>query len=171
MSDLEIAIITYEDLMSKEYEFKFNKKTYTLSFKRDNLKHLLGIHKLDDIKNISFLSSNKIKSSDINLINTLNKSAKFPEINERLLAFRKIYKLLNNPVYYKSENILSSYSSIDSDYTFQLPIMCDKSKVILFHVKIKEENLIPVSFYVESIDKVKKSKKGRVFTTKISNLK
>lgn len=163
MSDLEIAIIRYEDLMSKEYEFKFNKKTYTLSFKRDHLKHLLGIHKLDDIKNINSISSKRIESSNMNLINTFNKSAKLSEINERLLAFRKIYKLLNNPVYYKSENILSSYSSIDSDYTFQLPIMCDKSKVILFHVKIKEENLIPVSFYVESIDKVKKVEKRKSF--------
>ncbi len=92
MHDLKRVIIIYEQVIGNVYIFKFDNKEYHIHFKRENMKHLLGIHKLNDIKGIATLHSKKITSTNNRVTDTICNSNKIYLISDRITYFNKIFK-------------------------------------------------------------------------------
>lgn len=94
---------TYELLMEQNYIYEIEGGiSFPLIFKKENLVHLLGLHKLKDIRDFSLLETKsgqakilyrniknkKLKYSDI------EKSVHFDEIKDRIETFTEIKDLL-----------------------------------------------------------------------------
>lgn len=96
MSLLLKIVKDFEDYL-KPYEFIIeleNGKIIEFNFKKEHLKHLLGLHKTIFDKFYSTLIYKKIKQGEITL-NKLKNDKNFSDIETRVLKFSRIKDLLN----------------------------------------------------------------------------
>lgn len=123
MDILKEAALAYKNLLKKEYVIvvgKNNKsRSYVLQFTSDEFKHICGLHKLKDNLDIYRSSSsallNKIIKDKIT-IEDINKSKKYPEIEERIKNIAHIQEYLDNfDVIYDWEQKNSRFSIIDAN--------------------------------------------------------
>jgi len=143
-----------------------------MHFNRENMKHLLGIHKLNDIKGIATLHSKKITSTNNRVTDTICNSNKIHLISDRITYFNKIFKFLNRPQYIKGVQFkkYNPRSKIESDFLFYIKVIGSKELVVFLHVKVEGAILIPVSFYDASIQDIISCKKDNVYSVSVKRL-
>lgn len=118
----------YNQLLNKKYILHIEDDLkLELTFSKDNLKHLLGLHKLSDVtftNNEALVVYNLIKKGIIN-DSILRKSIKFPLIEERILYFHII------PILLQSKIIIDFDPSKIPDKTYTSKLQ--KTKYILYN--------------------------------------
>lgn len=104
MDKLYKSFQEYQNLLDKEfhYKFKYSKYKLKLQFKPENLPHLLGLHKLKDIDilnkfNKKEISANiickKIENKELTS-KIIEKSVFYHKIKDRIIYFRELNNLM-----------------------------------------------------------------------------
>ncbi|MEG1309390.1 MAG: PBECR4 domain-containing protein [Bacilli bacterium] len=103
MDKLYKSFIEYQNLLDKEFHYKFkNRFKFKLIFKPENLPHLLGLHKLKDIEILNKFNTKeiaadviykKIENKDLTS-KIIEKSAFYHKIESRLIYFRELNELV-----------------------------------------------------------------------------
>lgn len=167
MGVLESAISDYELLLKKDYKYELlDKKDVEVKFKKENFPHLLGLHKLVDIKDLKRLHDKKIKGSKIykkvtdkEISNEMVLSSPYyNKIENRFKYFNKINEIIFTKVIYNFDRT-KVHTSIKADLV--LYTIKDNLYIHLFLVKSSKGNYFaPMTFIVEEDDKYIKEQIG-----------
>lgn len=165
MDKLEAAMSDYESFINKKYIYELSdKKNIDVTFKLENFPHVLGLHKIVDIKDLEKLNRNPIDGQKSISGKQVYKKLRNKEITSNMI--------FNSPHYTKIENRFN-YFHKTKDLLFEKVIYdFDKSKVPstikgdlvlytvkggwylqLFLVKCKQGYYVPMTFIVEDDDK------------------
>lgn len=120
MDQLDLALSTYKKLLNRNYQYVLSNGVYfDFFFTPGNLKHFLGIHKLNDIKlpDKSSTLFSKLNNGSIGL-NTLKSSKQFHKIKERIELFPYIEDLLGSTSTYNFDKSKVVYCNFNSNYLF-----------------------------------------------------
>lgn len=116
----------YKNLIDKKFHFilgsKGIEKCITITFRTQDLYHLLGIHKLKDLNSKAHKSIRKsIRNFELppKSIDLIKKSSYFYSIVDRIELVSIIHELISdskNHIYFHSNKNRTSFSEIDWDY-------------------------------------------------------
>lgn len=158
MDKLEEVMKDYESLTNKCYVYDLvDKGEIKVFFKKENFPHVIGLHKLLNIKDLKRLYYKKISGKNIykQLENKkissemIFKSPHYKKIEDRFNYFYKVKELVFEKVIYDFDRS-KLRSTIPADlvlYTIQ-----DNLYIHLFLVKRKQGYYVPMTFIVEVDD-------------------
>lgn len=159
MDKISKSISTYEKLINKKYIYELlNGNLLEVNFKKENFPHMIGFHKLIDIKVFNRLNNKTIKG-DIVFKMVKNKkievekiinSPNYKKIEKRVNNFHKINELVFNKVIYDFDR-RKVRTKIQADlllYTIENGLY-----IHLFLVKNKFNKYVPMTFIIEEDDK------------------
>lgn len=158
MDKLDEVMSYYELLISKTYKYELlDKGEIEVIFKTENFPHVIGLHKLVNIKDLEkldkkLISGKKIyKELKIEITNEMIlTSPHYPKIENRFNYFHKIKELVFEKVIYDFDRS-KVRTTIPADlvlYTIQ-----DNLYIHLFLVKRKQGYFVPMTFIVEVDDR------------------
>lgn len=138
MDELQACAIAFKNLLTIKYHIiigrKGKSKDLTISFEAVEFHHLVGLHKLKDLRLARANREKtfyKILSGSITL-DDIKKSRYFYNIQKRLEPFQQIESLFDkNDLIFRYNNRLQSFSLIEAEYLLSTPHKCTDVYIFL----------------------------------------
>lgn len=159
MDKLRELMMKYEELIGKNYCYELvNNSEIEVIFKEENFPHIIGLHKLLDIKELNRLNKKTISGKNI------YKKLKQGKIKNELILSSYYYKTIENrfKYFFKIEDLVFERVIYDFDRTklrskikadLVLYTIEDELYIQLFLVKNNKGYYVPMTFIVEYDDR------------------
>ena len=160
MENIQECAIFYNSLIDKDYIFTLeNGIKFKLYFKPSNFYHLMGLHKLNDVRLLKINSYNKIYKdilSGIISVKTIENSAFYYKIADRVEHFGKITDMLDKEkskiIIDFNRELIGGTELINTKYILYRDIALydeEKSGYANLTIGERQEKIYPETFFYE----------------------